>query len=234
MTTRRLPTWLRCGPVTGAGPAGGEVIENGGPETTMADLGRQSERETSIGLQQGYVRLVPYDPGWRALFEEEKARICKSLGEPAPDVQHVGSTAVPGIDAKPIVDMAMAVDDPNDAESTIRASLDALGWELRHEAVLTGNRLFFVKGQPRTHHLHVVERDSDVWTDMLLFRDFLLEHPDVAAKYCSFKKDLAKEFATNREAYTRGKGPFIESAIAVARGEKSIQNLASDVPRPTL
>ncbi len=196
----------------------------------MAGSERESERNTSIGLRQGYVRLVPYDPGWRALFEDEKARICASLEEPSLDVQHVGSTAVPGIDAKPIIDMAIGVDDPQGAEAAIRAALESIGWELRHEAILTGNRLFFVKGQPRTHHLHVVERDSDVWTDMLLFRNFLLEHPDVAAKYCSFKKELAEKFATNREAYTRGKGPFIESALAVARGERPLQELASDIP----
>ncbi|MFQ5811365.1 MAG: GrpB family protein [Armatimonadota bacterium] len=176
------------------------------------------------------MRLVPYDPGWRALFEEEKARIRASLAESALDVQHVGSTAVPGIDAKPIIDMAIGVDDPNGAEAVIRAALESIGWELRHEAVLTGNRLFFVKGQPRTHHLHVVERDSDVWTDMLLFRDFLLGHPDVAAQYLFFKRRLAEKFAAKREAYTRGKGPFIESALEVARGERPLEELTTDIP----
>jgi GrpB-like predicted nucleotidyltransferase (UPF0157 family) len=196
----------------------------------MTGSEREPESKASIGLRQGYVRLVPYDPGWLELFEEEKARICASLDEPSLDVQHVGSTAVPGIDAKPIIDMAIGVDDPKGAEAVIRAALESIGWELRHEAVLTGNRLFFVKGQPRTHHLHVVERDSDVWTDMLLFRDFLLDHPEVAAQYLSFKRQLAERFAAKRESYTRGKGPFIESALEVARGEKPLDELTTDIP----
>jgi GrpB-like predicted nucleotidyltransferase (UPF0157 family) len=194
----------------------------------------QAEPTSEIGLKQGHVRIVSYNRDWPDLFRVARDAICKALGDPSLDVQHVGSTAVAGIDAKPIIDMVMGVEDPNGAEPRLRPVLEALGWELRYVPVLTGNRLFFANGEPCTHHLHVVERDSDDLRDMLLFRDFVREHPDVAAEYCAFKKVLARKFATERESYTTGKGPFIQAALAVIHGDASLEEFVADIPRLTL
>jgi GrpB-like predicted nucleotidyltransferase (UPF0157 family) len=161
------------------------------------------------------IRVVEYDPNWPALYEEEKAPILRVLGSVVLDIQHIGSTAVPGAAAKPIIDIMVGVDDPVAGEKCIQP-LETIGYEFRGEAGIPG-RLFFGKGTPRTHHLHVVDQDGDFWKSHILFRDFLRAHPDEAERYCELKRQLAARFAADREAYTEAKAPLIESALAKAR-----------------
>jgi len=162
------------------------------------------------------VTIAEYDPRWPSLYEEEKARILGLLGDIVLDIQHVGSTAVPGLGAKPIIDIVVAVPHLAAVDECIQP-LTALGYEFKGEAGVPG-RLFLGKGAPRTHHLHMVRHDSDLWKYYILFRDFLRTHPDEARQYHELKKQLAARFGADREAYTEGKTQFIESVLARARG----------------
>ena len=162
------------------------------------------------------VQVVEYDRTWPSLYEEERSRILDALGDAVLDIQHVGSTAVPGLGAKPVIDIMAGLRELALAEKCIQP-LEDLGYEHRGEAGIPG-RVFFGKGSPRTHRLHMVERDSDFWNDLILFRDFLRAHPDEASRYYKLKKQLAARFGADREAYTEGKTPFIESVLARASG----------------
>jgi len=161
------------------------------------------------------VRVIEYDPRWPRLYEEEKGRIRDALGNAALDIQHIGSTAVPGMGAKPIIDIMVSVPELAAAERCVQA-LESLGYEFRGEAGIPG-RLFFGKGTPRTHHLHMVEQESDFWKSHILFRDLLRGHPDEARRYHKLKRQLAARFGADREAYTEGKASFVESVLAKAR-----------------
>lgn len=122
------------------------------------------------------------------------------------------SAALPS--AKPIIDIAVAVRQIADAESCV-IPLESIGYEYRGEQGIPG-RHFFAKGEPRTHHLHLVEADSVFWRSHLLFRDYLRQHADVAAEYETLKRRLAIEYKDNREAYTEGKAAFIENVLRAA------------------
>ena len=168
------------------------------------------------------VKIVDYDPEWPTLFEKEKRLILGAVGSIVMRIEHIGSTAVPGLAAKPIVDILVAVNQLSDAENCIRP-LETVGYEYRpeHEGQIPERR-FFNKGKPpaeQHYHLHMVELTSAFWTRHLLFRDYLRRHPDVAQEYQNLKRQLAAEYTTNREGYTEAKTSFIESIVAKARAE---------------
>jgi GrpB-like predicted nucleotidyltransferase (UPF0157 family) len=142
------------------------------------------------------VVLVPYDEAWPSLFVEERARIERALGSWAEGIEHVGSTAVPGLAAKPILDIMVGVGSLRDAEQYIRP-LEQLCYECRGEAGVPG-RLFFRKGDPRSHHLHVTEIGSEFWERHLVFRDYLRAHPGTAREYARIKQHLVHHQATFR------------------------------------
>jgi GrpB-like predicted nucleotidyltransferase (UPF0157 family) len=168
-----------------------------------------------LGLARGTVRLVPHEEGWHRLFAEEAARLRGALGARAVAVEHVGSTAVCGLSAKPVIDIAVAVREAADAPDCA-ARLAALGYEYRGENGIPG-RHYFVKGDPRTHHLHMVEAGGDFWESHLLFRDHLRLHPEVAGEYEKLKKGLAEKYPEDRGAYTEGKAAFIRGVLEAAR-----------------
>ena len=168
-----------------------------------------------LGLERGVVRLAPHAERWHDLFAEEAGRLRAAVGVYALAVEHVGSTAVCGLSAKPIIDIAVAVREIADAEKCV-TPLGLVGYEYRGEQGIPG-RHFFGKGAPRTHHLHVVEMGSDFWRSHLLFRDYLLQHRDAVEEYEQLKKGLAEKYRHNREAYTEGKAAFIEGVLRAAR-----------------
>jgi GrpB-like predicted nucleotidyltransferase (UPF0157 family) len=127
------------------------------------------------------VVLVPYDEAWPSLFVEERVRIERALGSWVEAIEHVGSTAVPGLTAKPILDIMVGVSSLRDAKRCI-GPLEQLGYEYRGEAGVPG-RLFFRKGNPKTHHLHVTEIGSEFWERHPVFRDYLRAHPETARNY---------------------------------------------------
>jgi GrpB-like predicted nucleotidyltransferase (UPF0157 family) len=171
----------------------------------------------SLGLASGIVRVVPYDPAWPDLYAAEVARLSPiflSHGV-ALVLEHTGSTAVPGLAAKPVLDILAGRRDDSDRAPAI-AALEAAGYLYRGEQGIAG-RDFFRRGEPRQYHMHLVAVGSPFWNDHRTFRDYLRAHPDAAADYARLKGELATRFPDDREAYIDGKTVFVESILAAAR-----------------
>ena len=165
------------------------------------------------------VEIVNYDLQWPTLYEKEKALIQKAIGNITVRIEHIGSTAVPGLGSKPIIDIMAAVNTLSDAEQCIEP-LQSIGYEYvpEYEASIPERR-YFHKGHPpkeQHYHLHMVELTSDFWKKHLLFRDYLRTHPKIAQKYHQLKKRLALKYGSNREGYTEAKTSFIKSIVAKA------------------
>ena len=169
------------------------------------------------------VIIVEYNPQWPALYEEEKAQILSLIGHKVVAIEHIGSTAVPGLGAKPIIDIMVAIHRLANAEECI-LPLQSAGYEYvpEYEDTLPERR-YFRKGPSgaRTHHVHMVELTSDFWWRHLLFRDFLRTHPEVAWQYYQLKKELAAKYSSDHLGYTEAKTTFIESIITRALGEET-------------
>jgi GrpB-like predicted nucleotidyltransferase (UPF0157 family) len=161
------------------------------------------------------VRLEPYTPEWKRLFEQEKAAFQKELGSYILDIQHIGSTSIPAMLAKPIVDIAIAVADFDEARVCIPI-VERMGYEYRGERGVP-RRHMFAKGDPRNFHVHMLEINSLEWQNHLLFRDYLCQHPYLAHEYAELKLTLAMSYPQDREAYTDGKKEFIEKILRLAR-----------------
>ncbi len=173
-----------------------------------------------FGLERGVVRLEAYTTEWKRYFEREKDALQIVLGTNVLDIQHVGSTSIPGMPAKPIVDIAIAVADFEEARACIPL-IESHGYEYKGEFGIP-HRHYFVKGDPRLFHIHMCEIDSDAWQNQLLFRDYLILHTDKAKDYAQLKHQLALKFPQDREAYLDGKAGFIEAIIRLARAEAGL------------
>ncbi len=168
------------------------------------------------------VIIVDYNLLWPVLFEQEAIRLRQFLNEKLIIcVEHFGSTAVPGLAAKPIIDLLVGVHSLAQAKQVAVPPLEALGYSYWRDNPDPG-RMFFVQGLPpngpRTHHIHMVELNSLLW-ERLLFRDFLRKYPDEAKRYAYLKCDLAHQFQRDREAYTNAKAEYIQSVMQKARQE---------------
>ena len=170
----------------------------------------------TLGLESGVVRLVPYDSAWPQMFRDEAARIEKFLREH--DVQlaleHMGSTAVPGLSAKPVLDILAARADTTPRDLAIGAIV-AAGYVYRGESGIPG-RDFFRRGDPRSYHIHLTTVDSTFWREHRAFRDYLREHAAAAAEYAQLKAALAQRFPNDRESYIEGKTEFVRCILAKA------------------
>jgi GrpB-like predicted nucleotidyltransferase (UPF0157 family) len=162
------------------------------------------------------VEIVEYDAGWPDAYERERALIATTLGELATGIEHMGSTAVPGLGAKPIIDIMVGVRSLADGEECV-GPLEGLGYEYKGEFGIP-RRLYFRKMRAgrRSHQIHLVELGRDFWERHLLFRDYLREHGQAAREYEELKVRLAAEFRTDREGYTEAKTEFIEGVMAKA------------------
>ena len=163
------------------------------------------------------VCVVPYDPRWPEVFELQRARVEAALGEQVEALVNIGSTDVPGLDAKPAVDLMVGVRGLRDAGRCIRV-LEKLGYEHRGEAGVSG-RLFFQTSPPYRCHLHMVVVGGEFWERHLLFRDYLRAHPETAREYAPLKRELAELFRHDREAYTGAKTGFVEEVVERAMAE---------------
>lgn len=160
------------------------------------------------------VELRDYDPSWAEIFEAERMLIAPIFDGRALGIEHIGSTSVPDLCAKPIVDVLVGLRELALSQEDIDAMED-LGYEYMGEFGVPG-RLYFRKGEPRTHHVHVVEHGGDHWERQLLFRDALRADPEERKRYDAFKRQLAAE-GHPREVYTELKTPFIREVEARAR-----------------
>jgi GrpB-like predicted nucleotidyltransferase (UPF0157 family) len=170
------------------------------------------------------IEIVPYDPAWPSLFDAEAARLRRALPSGlAVAIEHFGSTAVPGLAAKPVIDILVAVRSIEDARRRAVAPLAALGYAFWADNPKR-DRLFFVRGllpaPRRTHHVHLTEPTGEMWP-RLLFRDYLRRHAEAREAYLLLKQDLARRFPSDREAYTEGKQGFVDDIMARIRAENS-------------
>ncbi len=159
------------------------------------------------------VELVEHDPSWAELFERERDTLAGVFGGQAAGIEHIGSTSVPGLCAKPIVDVLVGLRELELSEQQVDA-MRGLGYEFLGEYGLAG-RLFFRK-HPHTHHVHVVEHGGVHWERQLTFRDALRSDAEERQRYDEFKRRLAAE-GHPRDVYTELKTPFIREVEARAR-----------------
>lgn len=182
-----------------------DVHQIGGPSDS-----RQTERRTNR------VILVPYNPDWPRRFDEERSILAAVFAGGEAVIEHVGSTAVPELGGKPIIDVMVGLRTLADIEARIPA-LEAVGYEYvqEYEKQLPERR-YFRKPRlgPRAFHVHCVIDGSEFWLRHLAFRDYLRAHPECASAYYKLKRDLAKRL--NKEEYTEDKSPFIEAVLAAA------------------
>lgn len=166
------------------------------------------------------IEIVDYDPRWPMLFDQEAKRLRATL-DPSLIVglEHFGSTAIPGLSAKPIIDILIAVRSLADAQVAFVEALRSLEYVYWADNPKK-DRMFFVKGMPpfgsrRSHHVHVTEPNGEMW-QRLAFRDYLRAHPEEAANYERLKRRLAAERQTDREAYTDAKSAYVETVMRMA------------------
>lgn len=172
------------------------------------NLRRIESQEHDFGLDPGELRLEPVGPQWALRFSEERDRISAALGPAALDIQHVGSTAVPGILAKPILDIAVAIQAFESGYVLVHL-LEAIGYQYRGENGIP-RRHYFVRGAPRrTHHLHVLEQSGAAWGQHIRFRDRLLKSADTASRYSELKLAILEDSSGDREVYQNRKSSFI-------------------------
>ncbi|WP_052672374.1 GrpB family protein [Aliterella atlantica] len=136
--------------------------------------------------------IVDYDANWYNQYEQEKSQILAALGDTIADIQHIGSTSVPGLAAKPIIDILLGLKEIPPTQAQV-LSLEHLGYQYFGEFGIP-QRYYFRRGMPRTHQIHAVQVDSDFWHRHILFRDFLRSHPQAAQQYEALKRKLAEEF----------------------------------------
>lgn len=167
------------------------------------------------------VEIVPYDPRWPEMFAKEAARLRAALpADLVLGVEHFGSTAVPGLAAKPIIDILIAVRSLAEAQERAIEPLEALDYVFWYDNPKT-DRMYFVKGMPpygtrRTHHVHLTETSGEMW-GRLAFRDHLRTHPEDALRYERLKRDLAAAHRDDRDAYTDAKAAFVAEIMQKAR-----------------
>ena len=171
------------------------------------------------------VRIEPYDPEWPEKFDKERVALEEVLGaDITGGIHHVGSTSVPGLDAKPVIDILVGVKDLETARSYIEP-LKALNY--MYAPYRSDTEAWFCKPHlaRRTHHLHLVPTGSARFRADLAFRDYLRMHPEVAEEYLALKRNLAAEFEHDREAYTEAKAEFV--LRVVKRAQSDLNRLGS-------
>ncbi|MGD6796266.1 GrpB family protein [Metabacillus indicus] len=166
------------------------------------------------------VVIEEYTPDWVLQFQEEQRLLNGILGYKAIAIEHIGSTSVEGLGAKPILDIMVGVYHLKEVDEFIEP-LEMVGYKYVFHKEFP-NRRFFRKGQWRagTHHLHFYKYESEEWSNNILFRNFLRTYPDQLKQYHQLKKELAEKYHFDRVAYTIAKEPFIQNVIKKAKEER--------------
>ena len=176
-------------------------------------------KAANLGLKADLNLLVAYDPLWPVAFEAEKERLAKALGSVAKGIEHYGSTAVPGLCAKPILDIMVGISPLSEWERC-KPALEALGYDYAEGAGVPGHYIFG-RGRDRTertHLVHVVEYQGESWRGSLTFRDALRRDAGLRESYAQAKERAAGAAPGNRAAYNLQKGPFISESIKKLSG----------------
>lgn len=167
--------------------------------------------------EQRKVTLVPHNPSWQEQAKREMKRLSSSLSIDVLAIHHIGSTAIPSIKAKPILDFVLVVHDLATLDEKTH-EMEELGYDARGEQGIPGRRFFSKDTQgTRSHHVHAFERGNSEIQRHILFRDYMLAHPDDAADYEKLKEKLAAKFPNRSGDYTEGKSDFIQRIVKKAR-----------------
>lgn len=179
----------------------------------LRELCPTAKAQEALGLKRGTVSLSSYSASWPQQFLDEAERVGKVLSDRVFPFEHVGSTAVPALVSKPIIDFMGGVGSIEDARALIQ-DVESLGYEYRPNGDKP-DRILLVKGPPscRTHHFSLVVRDSKEWRDLLRFRDTLRNEPALAEEYARLKQILAAQYSADRPTYTAQKAAFIRKVL---------------------
>lgn len=169
-----------------------------------------------IGLERGKIELHPHSPTWAEAFREEQNRLLEKPGFKAFGIEHIGSTAVPGLLAKPIIDIAISI---RGHGYKFVADLEELGYLYKGENGIAGRHYFRTNADIVRHHIHMFPVRHEKLLDHLLFRDFLRAHPDWVQEYSRLKLSLQRQYPHDRKSYTEGKAKFIERVLGKAHQE---------------
>ncbi len=170
------------------------------------------------------VEVVRHNPHWRDAFENEAKHIAAALEENVVAIHHIGSTAIPNIYAKPVIDLLVEVTDIIGLD-TRSSAMESLGYEVMGEFGIAGRRYFRKDDQEgiRTHQIHAFEATSTEVERHLVFRDYMIAHPGDAQRYSELKRKLAKEHPYSMESYMDGKDGFIKEMVQKAALWRALQ-----------
>lgn len=169
-----------------------------------------------LGVRQGWVRLRKHEKGWARSYDLVRRRIAALIGFLVTDIQHAGSTAIPLIPAKPILDVVVRLRSRRSAARAARI-LSSAGYIDLHRHDSVKGRWLLARGPiVRTQHVILTWPRSPIWGNYVRFRDYLLAHPATARRYAELKKRLARRYRLDRKSYTRGKENFIRTILARA------------------
>jgi GrpB-like predicted nucleotidyltransferase (UPF0157 family) len=174
-----------------------------------------SSYNSRIGLQRGVVKIVRHRTEWAVLYRIEAEKLKNCIGDIAFDIQHVGSTTVPGL----IIDIAIAVNS-REAIYAVVKRLPDIGYIDKGDQGASGGYLLVKESEPdvRTFHIHVVEKNDVQWQNYIIFRDCLRRDANVRKEYAKLKKNLALKYPKDRDSYTRGKEQFIRIVLVKLNG----------------
>lgn len=166
------------------------------------------------------VKLTPYNQLWEKIFAQEKEKLTTALKNISIGIEHIGSTAIRGVVAKPVIDIMVGIRSLNDYGSVEKVAIQIaqLGYELREDRS-TPDHFLFVKGPElnRTHNLHLVEYNGKLWREDIFFRDYLRQHPQEAKEYGELKAELADKYVQEQEKYYFGKRNFIDDILKLTQ-----------------
>jgi len=175
-----------------------------------------------IGQRRRDFNVVPYQSSWKDEFEREADLLCAAIGEKALRIEHHGSTAIPGMSAKAIIDIMMGVNSLAQAAELIPL-LEEIGYEYRPKDEIPDRMYFRKESLPgiRTHHLSLTPLNSRFWKNQLAFRDYLRRHDRTAAEYINLKVRLAEAYARTHKIDPDGKTEFVARVLELARKEET-------------
>lgn len=165
-----------------------------------------------LGLKRHTVKLVTHHLEWKTAFEKTKILLEKKVGHLVLEIQHIGSTSIQGMIAKPILDVALAYEDRKVVKDCMPI-LEEMGYEFKGDGGENGGHVFLLCSSPdvRIHHLHLVPIDGLQWAKYLNFRDYLKAYPEQAKAYAKVKQELAQEYPNSRKDYTRKKTIYVQN-----------------------
>lgn len=169
-------------------------------------------------MDLSHTKLISYQLSWADKFEAEKIKLREIFGDKTITIEHIGSTSIPGLSAKPIIDIAVLVEKREDGDNFIEP-VEKLGYQY-DKINSSGERHFFRKGSPTEFHLSIAYQDKgSFWERQILFRDYLRNHSDLRDEYQKIKENLLKNDPTGKEDYLSGKSEFVGKILTLAKNK---------------